>query len=72
MTVLGDDIAMIIDPRWSKNQANISFKEEVAVKKISELVEENKNVEEKMILLFKTSGSEILGIDMSAISRVQN
>ena len=71
MTVLGDGkIAMIIDTEGLRNQANISFKE-VAVKKIAELVEETANTEERMLLLFKASGNEILGVDMSLISRVQ-
>ena len=71
MTVLGDGkIAMIIDTEGLRNQANISFKE-VAVKKIAELAEETANAEERMLLLFKASGNEILGVDMSLISRVQ-
>ena len=71
MTVLGDGkIAMIIDTEGLRNQANISFKE-VAVKKIAELAEETANTEERMLLLFKASGNEILGVDMSLISRVQ-
>lgn len=71
MTVLGDGkIAMIIDTDGLKNAANISFKE-YSVKKIAELKDHDKVLQEKLLLLFKASGNEVLGLDMSLISRVQ-
>ena len=71
MTVLGDGkIAMIIDTDGLKNAANISFKE-YSVKKIAELEDHDKVLQEKLLLLFKASGNEVLGLDMSLISRVQ-
>lgn len=61
MTVLGDGkIAMIIDTDGLKNAANISFKE-YSVKKIAELKDHDKVLQEKLLLLFKTSGNEVLG-----------
>lgn len=68
VTVLGDGrIAMILDLELVHRKAGLSLQEE----KLRSTVEANSRPEETNLLLFRTSGGELLGIDLSMVARVE-
>lgn len=72
VTVLGDGrIAMIIDPESIRVKANLCEPQESCVKETSHSAVGSTASEQQYLLLFKSSGGEMLGIDLSMVSRVE-
>ncbi|MDR3565036.1 MAG: chemotaxis protein CheW [Negativicutes bacterium] len=72
VTVLGDGrIAMIIDPESLRAEANLGQTEDAAELVDTQLTEKRRSAEQQYLLLFKTSGGEMLGVDLAMVSRIE-
>lgn len=73
VTIMGDGkIAMILDPEGIEQKAGLRFTEETEDKNennIEHLYESMR--EQQNLLIFRVSGEEYLGIDLSLVSRVE-
>jgi len=72
VTVLGDGrIAMIIDPESLRMEANLGQMEDTAESADMHLTDKSQSAEQQYLLLFKSSGGEMLGIDLAMVSRIE-
>jgi two-component system chemotaxis sensor kinase CheA len=72
VTVLGDGrIAMIIDLESLRVEANRCQVEGIADPAEIPLAEKSLPVEQQNLLLFKSSGGEMLGVDLALVSRIE-
>ena len=73
VTILGDGkTVMILDPGGIIEKANLRFTDGNDEKKLVDLADENEKMREQQnLLVFKCSGPEVLAIDLSMVSRVE-
>ena len=73
VTIMGDGkVAMIVDPEGIIQKASLRFAEGMEEKSDKDMAAVFEDMKEKLnLLLFKCSGSEMFGIDLSLVSRVE-
>lgn len=71
VTIMGDGrIAMILDPEGIASRANLRFMDDNK-SDVKVVADDDDMAEQQCLLLFKCSGPEIFGIDLSMVTRVE-
>ncbi len=72
VTILGDGkTAMILDPEGIISKVNLKFVEDAQINERENMAEAESMLERQNLLLFKCSGYETFGLDLSLISRIE-